>query len=144
MNKKKIKKCNLNFSQNPVALFDETAKIRSRLFDDTKLSQIIRKFCDTKELIVDQTSNKGSILVLKNHGYTLKPGILYNFICADHVIFIICSVTPGRNVKKSDGVWRCAICPIFFERSVNFTVKDNLKKHYYEHFEVSFFNLYDS
>ena len=65
-----------NFSQNQVALFDETAKIRSRLFDDAKLSQIIRKFCDTKELIVDQTSNKGSILVLKNHGYTLKPGLL--------------------------------------------------------------------
>ena len=74
INLNKVQK--LNFSQNQVALFDETAKIRSRLFDDAKLSQIIRKFCDTKELIVDQTSNKGSILVLKNHGYTLKPGLV--------------------------------------------------------------------
>ena len=45
-------------------------------------------------------------------------------------------VTPGRNVKKNDGNWRCAVCPVYFDRTVNFTVKDNLKKHYYEHFEV--------
>ena len=63
----------LHRSQAPAALFDDP-KMRSRLFDDAKLSQIVRKFCDTKELIVDQTSNKGNILVLKNHGYSLKPG----------------------------------------------------------------------
>lgn len=110
--------------------------MRSRLFDDAKLSQIVRKFCDTKELIVDQTSNKGNILVLKNHGYSLKPGKYAHLRVNDYSTQLFL-VTPGRNVKKSDGVWRCAICPIFFERSVNFTVKDNLKKHYYEHFEVS-------
>lgn len=30
-----------------------------RYFDDAKLSQIIKKFCDTKELVIDQTLNKG-------------------------------------------------------------------------------------
>ena len=48
-----------------------------RLFDDAKLSQIIRKFCDTKELVVDQTPNKGNIMLLKTHGYSLKPGLFH-------------------------------------------------------------------
>ena len=36
----------------------------ARYFDDAKLSQIIKKFCDTKELVIDQTLNKGKRIMI--------------------------------------------------------------------------------